>query len=78
MKKKGKELKWMLVTEYTPEEEDGQQMVLEGMEDKRTKPVRVTLRKVGMCDLYKTPFAPFVVKVLLFLAGIACFFLSCF
>ncbi len=41
MKKKGKELKWMLVTEYTPEEEDGQQMVLEGMEDKRTKPVRV-------------------------------------
>ncbi len=41
MKKKGKELKWMLVTEYTPEEEDGQQMVLEGLEDKRTKPVRV-------------------------------------
>jgi len=41
MKNKGKELKWMLVTEYTPEEEDGQQMVLESMEDKRTKPVRV-------------------------------------
>ena len=41
MKNKGKELKWMLVTEYSPEEEDGQQMVLEGMEDKRTKPVRV-------------------------------------
>ncbi len=40
MKKKGKELKWMLVTEYTPEEEDGQ-LALEGMEDKRTKPVRV-------------------------------------
>ncbi len=37
----GKELKWMLVTEYTPEEGEGQQMVLGGMEDKRTKPVRV-------------------------------------
>ena len=41
MKNKGRELKWMLVTEYTPEEEDGQQLVLEGLEDKRTKPVRV-------------------------------------
>ncbi len=37
----GKELKWILVTEYTPEEEEGQQMVIEGLEDKRTKPVRV-------------------------------------
>ncbi len=43
MKKKGKELKWMLVTEYTPE--DGQKRFLgsrcwttsEGMEVKRTK-----------------------------------------
>ena len=41
MKNKGRELKWMLVTEYTPEEEDGQQMVLDGLEDKRTKPVRL-------------------------------------
>ena len=35
----GRELKWMLVTEYTPEEDEGQQMVLDGLEDKRTKPV---------------------------------------
>lgn len=36
----GQELKYMLVTEYTPEEEGGQ-LTLEGMEDKQTKAVRI-------------------------------------
>lgn len=37
----GQDLKYMLVTEYTPEEEEGQQLTLEGMEDKRTRAVRI-------------------------------------
>lgn len=36
----GQDLKYMLVTEYTPEEEEGQ-LTLEGMEDKQTKAVRI-------------------------------------
>lgn len=37
----GQDLKYMLVTEYTPEEEEGQQLTLEGMEDKQTRAVRI-------------------------------------
>jgi hypothetical protein len=37
----GKDLKYMLVTEYTPEDEEGQQLTLEGTEDKQTKAVRI-------------------------------------
>ena len=36
----GQDLKYMLVTEYTPEEEEGQ-LTLEGLEDKGTKAVRI-------------------------------------
>lgn len=36
----GQDLKYMLVTEYTPEEEEGQ-LTLEGMEDKQTRAVRI-------------------------------------
>ena len=36
----GQDLKYMLVTEYTPEDEEGQ-LTLEGMEDKQTKAVRI-------------------------------------
>lgn len=37
----GRDLKYMLVTEYTPEDEEGQQLSLEGIEDKSTKAVRI-------------------------------------
>ena len=37
----GQDLKYMLVTEYTPEDEEGQQLTLEGIEDKGTKAVRI-------------------------------------
>ena len=37
----GQDLKYMLVTEYTPEDEEGQQLTLEGIEDKSTKAVRI-------------------------------------
>lgn len=37
----GQDLKYMLVTEYTPEEDEGKQLTLEGMEDKQTKAVRI-------------------------------------
>ncbi len=37
----GQDLKYMLVTEYTPEEDEGQQLTLEGMEDKQTRAVRI-------------------------------------
>lgn len=37
----GQDLKYMLVTEYTPENEEGQQLTLEGIEDKSTKAVRI-------------------------------------
>lgn len=37
----GKALKYMLVTEYTPEEEETGQLELEGLEDKRVKAVRI-------------------------------------
>lgn len=37
----GRDLKYMLVTEYTPEDEGGQQLSLEGIEDKSTKAVRI-------------------------------------
>ena len=37
----GQDLKYMLVTEYTPEDEEGQQLALEGIEDKSTKAVRI-------------------------------------
>ncbi len=42
-KETGKDLKYMIVTEYTPEVEnkDYQQMVLDGMEDKSNKAVRI-------------------------------------
>lgn len=40
-KETGQDLKYMLVTEYTPEEEEGQQLTLEGIEDKSTKAVRI-------------------------------------
>ena len=36
----GQDLKYMLVTEYTPEDEEGQ-LTLEGMEDKQTRAVRI-------------------------------------
>lgn len=36
----GQDLKYMLVTEYTPEDEEGQ-LTIEGMEDKQTKAVRI-------------------------------------
>lgn len=36
----GQDLKYMLVTEYTPKEEEGQ-LTLEGLEDTRTKAVRI-------------------------------------
>ena len=37
----GQDLKYMLVTEYTPEDEEEQQLTLEGIEDKSTKAVRI-------------------------------------
>ena len=37
----GQDLKYMLVTEYTPEDEEGQQLTLEGIGDKGTKAVRI-------------------------------------
>ena len=37
----GQELKYMLVTEYTPEDGEGQQLTLDGMEDKQTRAVRI-------------------------------------
>lgn len=41
-KETGQDLKYMLVTEYTPEEdEEGQQLTLDGTEDKKTKAVRI-------------------------------------
>lgn len=40
-KETGQDLKYMLVTEYTPEGDEGQRLTLEGMEDKGTKAVRI-------------------------------------
>lgn len=40
-KETGQDLKYMLVTEYTPEGGEGQQMALEGTGDKSTKAVRI-------------------------------------
>lgn len=37
----GKDLKYMLVTEYTPEEDEAEQLELEGLEDKKVKAVRI-------------------------------------
>lgn len=37
----GQDLKYMLVTEYTPEEDEAEQLELEGLEDKRVKAVRI-------------------------------------
>lgn len=37
----GQDLKYMLVTEYTPEDEEGKQLTLEGIGDKSTKAVRI-------------------------------------
>lgn len=36
-----KDLKYMLVTEYTPEEDEEEQLELEGLEEKRVKAVRI-------------------------------------
>lgn len=37
----GQDLKYMLVTEYTPEEDEAEQIELEGLEDKKVKAVRI-------------------------------------